>query len=98
MTIKHVKRLTINRNWSGKGIVLHFPIDDTPFHGCSHSECTEHELFIASIPHDDLVELVRTNANYLNTSTWKNAGAYAVERPNKIIRTLLRRHWKVKGE
>ena len=85
--IKHVNRLTINRSWIGKGIVLHFPIDDIPHPTCQEPECSVHELFIVVIPHDDLVGLVREHANYLNTSTWRNAGSYAVDRPNKIIRT-----------
>ena len=62
-------RLTIDKKYIGKGLHIVFPINNSWY----------------LIEHDRLVDLVRKQANWLNTDSWRKKGIYSTRRPNALL-------------
>ena len=67
-------RLTIDRKYTGHDLWMNFPCKGTWY----------------LVPHDDLVELVGKTTNWLNTSSWREHGAYSSTNPSPTLLELLR--------
>lgn len=66
-------RLTIDEKYRNKEIIMAFPLKGTWYF----------------IPHDVLYEIIRDNANYLETSSWTEEHLYHTDRPNvEVIQAL----------
>lgn len=66
-------RVTISKKYVGKDIYVCFPL--------ANSFCL--------IQHEELIELVGKNTNWLNSSSWVNDGAYSSANPNKELKETL---------
>ena len=66
-------RVTISKKYMGKDIYVCFPLDDS----------------FCLIQHEELIELVGKNTNWLNSSSWVNDGGYSSANPNKELKEKL---------
>ena len=62
-------RLTIDEKYIGKNIFMTFPYNDNWY----------------LIHHEELVEIIGNNSNWLETDSWKNKGLYSSANPSKRI-------------
>ena len=71
-------RATILQKYQGQDLYISFPIVD-------NGRRDWHLL-----PHDELVELVRINTNWMNTRSWKEHGGYSSANPNRKLQAALK--------
>lgn len=66
-------RLTVDKKYIGKGLHITFPIKGTWY----------------LLGHDELIQIVKANANFLNTDSWITGGGYNSDNPNgKLVKAL----------
>ena len=62
-------RVTIDKKYVGRGLFMNFPVQETWY----------------LVPHDELVDLVKHNTNWLNTKSWKENGRYSSAHPSSKL-------------
>ena len=70
-------RATILKKYRGRDLYIAFPIADN-----------ERGVWYL-LPHDELVEHVRINTNWMNTQSWKEHGGYSAAKPNRKLQAAL---------
>lgn len=66
-------RLTVAKKYIGKDLWMAFPIENSWY----------------LIPHSELLNIVESNTNWLNTPSWFEGGAYSAKAPSKKIINIL---------
>ena len=76
MPIIHVKRPWIKKEWENRNVYLMIEFDRS--------------LYL--LPHDELLDWVRTNANALNTKSWLQEGQYHWPYASKDMQDFLAKY------
>lgn len=69
-------RVGIDRKYQGKGLYIAFPADDCWY----------------LLPHDKLIAIARETTGWLQTSSWKERGAYSATQPSRRMLDRLSDH------
>ena len=76
MKVQLKGRLSIEKKYKGKNLFMTFPCKGSWY----------------LVEHDQLVDLVEQNANWLNTTSWKDRGIYNSAAPNKHLLEALKNY------
>ena len=74
--VKHLTYVAIDRRWLYEGWHLDISVSGMRY----------------LIPHDELVEIVRNTANWLNTRSWLEGGRYSTTRPSRVLIARLQKY------